>query len=87
MSPQLFEIFPKLTCWIWGHEHRFSTFNTNSYGVNRCILAGNSAFQNNQKDYYKIVYPADDITVNKYHPEQDKEDYYHHTAVILKNFN
>jgi hypothetical protein len=43
LASQLFEALPKITCWMWGHEHRFSTYKVNSFGVNRAVLTGNSA--------------------------------------------
>jgi hypothetical protein len=47
LAQQFFDVLPKITCWMWGHEHRFSTYKVNSFGVNRSVLVGNSAFQNN----------------------------------------
>jgi hypothetical protein len=41
------EVLPKITAWFWGHEHRFSTYSDGAFGLNRAILIGNSAYQNN----------------------------------------
>jgi hypothetical protein len=75
---------------MWGHEHRFSTYKVNSFGVNRSVLIGNSAFQNNQTNYYQINYPNGGITVDKYHPPIGKSatdpGWFNHTAIVLNNF-
>lgn len=48
LAEDLFEILPKITCWFWGHEHRFAVYRENAYGVNKSILLGNGSFQNNE---------------------------------------
>jgi hypothetical protein len=91
LASQLFEVLPKITCWMWGHEHRFATYKTNAFGVNRSILIGNSAYQNDQKNYYNLNYPNGDIVVSKYQPDMGKSPtdngWLNHTAIVLSNFN
>lgn len=90
LASQLFDVLPKITVWMWGHEHRFSTYKQNSFAVNRSVMIGNSAFQNNQTDYYKINFPSGDITIDTYHPQKGTsitdKGWYNHTAILLTNF-
>nr|BAJ94897.1 predicted protein [Hordeum vulgare subsp. vulgare] len=52
LTSQLFPILSKVTCWMWGHEHRFAVYKGNSFGINRSILLGNSAIPVNEHNPY-----------------------------------
>jgi hypothetical protein len=71
---------------MWGHEHRFTTFKDNSFGVNRSILAGNSSFQNNEEEFYEVKYHCDNIVEANFHPEKGELGYYHHTGIVMQGF-
>lgn len=56
ISEQLFDVLPKISCWVWGHEHRFTIYKPNVYGIPLCRLVGNSAWQNNKSESYDLKF-------------------------------
>jgi hypothetical protein len=55
--------------------------------VNRCIIAGNSAFQNDEENYYEVKFSCDNIVESTYHPQKGEKGYYHHTGITMRDFS
>lgn len=80
LLPQVQDILPKLTAWLWGHEHNLTIYKRFLNVLGRCV--GHGAFPVSAKALQNP--PNADVSIENVTLAADDKGFYRHGYVIMK---